>query len=205
MRPPILRHCTRDLQAGRRDASATAARPPAASLARHGRARQAVIPRRPGPKVHRLPRRQATGSRCLLLGGASRDDPLPGSVASFTARVRWRLHQTSLGGYKRPPYGTLWKAPRTFAPSAAVAAGGLSAARPARRSRPGGRDGRPGAALGRTRPCADPAQPVFCKSHTCPVGTAGAEGPPVGGSNGPQGQDLTPGFPGPGISPPRSR
>ena len=44
------------------------------------------------------------------------------------------------------------------------------------------------------------AQPVFCKSHTCPVGTAGAEGPPVGGSNGPQ--DLTPGFPGPGISPP---
>ena len=44
------------------------------------------------------------------------------------------------------------------------------------------------------------AQPVFCKSHTCPVGTAGAEGPPVGGSNGPQ--DLTPGFPGPVISPP---
>ena len=43
------------------------------------------------------------------------------------------------------------------------------------------------------------AQPVFCKSHTCPVGTAGAEGPPVGGSNGPQ--DLTPGFPGPWISP----
>ena len=24
------------------------------------------------------------------------------------------------------------------------------------------------------------AQPVFCKSHTCPVGTAGAEGPPIG-------------------------
>ena len=44
------------------------------------------------------------------------------------------------------------------------------------------------------------AQPVFCKSHTCPVGTAGAEGPPVGGSNDPQ--DLTPGFPGPEISPP---
>ena len=43
------------------------------------------------------------------------------------------------------------------------------------------------------------AQPVFCKSHTCPVGTAGAEGPPVGGSNDPQ--DLTPGFPGPWISP----
>ena len=42
------------------------------------------------------------------------------------------------------------------------------------------------------------AQPVFCKSHTCPVGTAGAEGPSVGGSNGPQ--DLTPGFPGPGVS-----
>ena len=29
------------------------------------------------------------------------------------------------------------------------------------------------------------AQPVFRKSHTCPVGTSGAEGPPVGGSNGP--------------------
>ena len=43
-------------------------------------------------------------------------------------------------------------------------------------------------------------QPVFRKSHTCRVGTAGAEGPPVGGSNCPQ--DLTPGFPGPGISPP---
>ena len=42
-------------------------------------------------------------------------------------------------------------------------------------------------------------QPVFWKSHTCPVGTAGAEGPPVGGSNDPQ--DLTPGFPGPGVSP----
>ena len=56
-RPRILRHCTRDLRAGRRDASATAARPPAASLARHRRARQAVIPRRPGPKVRRLLRR----------------------------------------------------------------------------------------------------------------------------------------------------
>ena len=43
------------------------------------------------------------------------------------------------------------------------------------------------------------AQPVFRKSHTCPVGTAGAEGPPVGGYNDPQ--DLTPGFPGPGVSP----
>ena len=44
------------------------------------------------------------------------------------------------------------------------------------------------------------AQPVFCKSHTYPVGTAGSEGPPVGGSNDPQ--DPTPGFPGPGVSPP---
>ena len=44
------------------------------------------------------------------------------------------------------------------------------------------------------------AQPVFCKSHTFPVGTAGAEGPPVVGPNCPQ--DLSPGFPGPGISPP---
>ena len=44
------------------------------------------------------------------------------------------------------------------------------------------------------------AQPVFCKSHTCPVGTAGAEGPPVGGANAPRA--LAPGFSGPGISPP---
>ena len=43
------------------------------------------------------------------------------------------------------------------------------------------------------------AQPVSRKSRTCPVGTAGAEGPPVGGSNCPQ--DLTPGFPGPEVSP----
>ena len=154
-RPRILRHCTRDLRAGRRDASATAARPPAASLALHRRARQAVIPRRPGPKVRRLLRRQVTDSCCLLLSRASPDDPLPGSVASITARVHWRLHQTSLWGYKWPPYGRLRKACRTFAPSATVAAGGLSAARPAHRSRHGGRAGRPSAALGRTRPCAD--------------------------------------------------
>ena len=146
---------TRDLRAGRRDASVTAARPPAASMALHRRARQAVIPRRPGPKVHRLPRRQVTGSCCLLLSRASPDDPLPGSVAIITARVHWRLHQTSLWGYKWPPYGRPRKASCTFAPSASVAADGLTAARPAHRSRPCGRTGRPGAALGPTRPCAD--------------------------------------------------
>ena len=57
-RPRILRHCTRDLRAGRHDASATSTRHPASSLALHRRARQAVIPRRPGPKVRRLLRRQ---------------------------------------------------------------------------------------------------------------------------------------------------
>ena len=44
------------------------------------------------------------------------------------------------------------------------------------------------------------AQPVFCKSHTCPVGTAGAEGPPSGGPDGPQG--LVTGGSRPGASPP---
>ena len=43
------------------------------------------------------------------------------------------------------------------------------------------------------------AQPVFCKSHTCPVGTAGAEGPPSGGPDGPQG--LATGGSRPGASP----
>ena len=43
-------------------------------------------------------------------------------------------------------------------------------------------------------------QPVFCKSHTCPVGTAGAEGPPSGGLDGPQG--LATGGSRPGASPP---
>ena len=109
-RPRILRHCTRDLRAGRCDASATAAQRPAASLALHRRARQAVIPRRSGPKVHRLPRRQVTEPCCLLLSRASRHNLLPGSVARFTAGRRVAAAQTSLGGYKRPPYGRLRKA-----------------------------------------------------------------------------------------------
>jgi len=109
-RPRILRHCTRDLRAGRRDASATSARHPASSLALHRRARQAVIPRRSGPKVHRLPRRKVTEPCCLLLSRASRDNLLPGSVARFTAGRRVAAAQTSLGGYKRPPYGRLQKA-----------------------------------------------------------------------------------------------
>ena len=109
-RPRILRHCTRDLRAGRRDASATSARHPASSLALHRRARQAVIPRRSGPKVHRLPRRKVTEPCCLLLSRASRHNLLPGSVARFTAGRRVAAAQTSLGGYKRPPYGRLRKA-----------------------------------------------------------------------------------------------
>ena len=109
-RPHILRHCTGDLRAGRCDASATLTRRPATSLALHRRARQAVIPRRSGPKVHRLPRRKVTEPCCLLLIRASRDSLLPGSVARFTAGRRVAAAQTSLGGYKRPPYGRLRKA-----------------------------------------------------------------------------------------------
>ena len=115
-RPRILRHCTRDLRAGRRDASATSARRPASSLALHRRARQAVIPRRSGPKVHPLPRRQVTEPCCLLLSRASRDNLLPGSVARFTAGRRVAAapgctgREASLGVYKRPPYGRLRKA-----------------------------------------------------------------------------------------------
>ena len=164
-RPRILRHCTRDLRAGRRDASATSARHPASSLALHRRARQAVIPRRAGPKVHRLPRRQVTEPCCLLLSRASRDNLLPGSVARFTAGRRVAAAQTSLGGYKRPPYGRLRKACRAFAPSASVAAGGLAAAPPAHRSRPCLRTGRPGAPLGRTRPCADSTARLLQVTH----------------------------------------
>ena len=126
-----MRHCTRDLQAGRRDASATAAQRPAASMALHRRARQAVIPRRPGPKVHRLPRRQVTGSCCLLLGGASRDDLLLGSVANFTAGRRWRLHVTSPRGVQPASVRLLRKASAGSGKTAPVAAGGVSAACPA--------------------------------------------------------------------------
>ena len=171
--------------------------PPWLCIAAPGRL--CVTPCRPGPKVHRLPRRQTTGSCCLLLSRASRHDLLPGSVASFTIGVRRRLHQTSLWGYKRPPYGPLRKAParsrrrlpwprvaypRRALLTGAVPVGGLAGPMPLWG----------GHARART------AQPVFCKSHTCPVGTAGAEGPTVGGSNFPR--DLAPGFSGPGISPP---
>ena len=50
-----------------------------------------------------------------------------------------------------------------------------------------------------TRPLTDATARLPQITHV-PRGTAGAEGPPVGGSNDPQ--DLTPGFPGPGVGPP---
>ena len=154
-RPRILRHCTRDLRAGRRDASATSARHPASSLALHRRARQAVIPRRAGPKVHRLPRRQVTEPCCLLLSRASRHNLLPGSVARFTAGRHVAAAQTSLGGVQTASVRPSAEGIGTFAPTAPVAADGLSAARPAHRSRPSGRAGRSGAALMLTRPLTD--------------------------------------------------